>query len=103
MKIETLDKFHSVTDALFDMEADLMGLAQAFAITGNEYMALKLERHTARLRASHDVLSEAIGETIGAFVEDTGRANNNMIVACLAVASKDKAFLKAMDTGEEVD
>jgi hypothetical protein len=103
MKPETLDKFHTVQGALSDMEIELMGLAQAFAMTGNEYMALKLERHIARLRASHDVLSEAVGEAIGQFVEDTGRANHNMIVACLAVGAKDKEFLKAIDTGEEVD
>jgi hypothetical protein len=103
VKPETLDKFHAVQTELLNMEGDLIGLADAFARTGNEYMALKLERHITRLRESHEVLSEAVGETIGQFVEDTGRANNNMIMACLAVGAKDKEFLKAMDTGEEGD
>jgi len=103
MKLETLDKYHAVLNALLDMEGDLMGLSQAFAVTGNEYMARKLERHIAYLKDAHEVLQEAIGEDIGELVKQTGRANHNMIMACLAVASKDKEFLRAMDTGQEVD
>jgi hypothetical protein len=101
MKPETLNKFHAVQTELLNMEGDLIGLADAFAVTGNEYMALKLERHMARLKDAHEVLQEAIGEDIGELVKQTGRANHNMIVACLAVASKDKEFLKAMDLGTE--
>lgn len=103
MNTETLDKFHRAINMLYDIEIDLTRRSDGFEITGNEYMASSLLTMAIKAKHCHELISEALGETIGDIIKDTDAANRNMIEAALATIVHNDDLAKAQLETREIE
>lgn len=97
MNPKTLEKFHRTINKLFEIELRLNRYAQALEVVGNDKLATSLDYMAGEVAVCHELISQAVGETVGDLVKDSNASTNNMIEAILVMQLREPQRRKGSD------
>jgi hypothetical protein len=79
-----IDKLHGGCRQILSVKDDLEDLADAFAATGNQYLAIQLSGMARDLQDARDLIHKTTGEIVHDAVVASTEASNNMLRAAIA-------------------